>query len=417
MGKSTAFSALTQLPVDIANYPFTTIDPNVGVTWIPLPNRCACSSLRERRESSGRLQDADAGDPRGGSICVPNSGSCSGFKRMVPITLVDVAGLVPGAHEGRGRGNQFLSDLSRCDALIQVVDVSGSTDLEGNPVGSGGSEPIDEHRFLLREIDSWILGIMEKGWDRVSRKAQAEGARAIREHFLERLTGIGATEHHVAAGFSSMEKGHQSSPDPASWDQEDLRTLATAVRKSMFPISVAANKADNRSYHGSDLSTEVESNGGKVVFTSAEAELALRRASSSGLISYQLGDSDFELTAVGEENLTEKQRTALVSISSTLSSWKGGGLVGLLSEVVFGQLSRIVAYPVQDETHWIDGDGKSLPDAILVQRGTTAKGLAFQVHSDLGEGFVRAIDARSGMVIGADHELVDGDVVSIQAKA
>jgi hypothetical protein len=200
------------------------------------------------------------------------------------------------------------------------------------------------------------------------------------------------------------------------WGQEELRTLATAVRKSLFPISVAANKTDNRSYHGSELSSEVESNGGTVVFTSAEAELALRRASSSGMISYQLGDSDFELTDDGEENLTEKQKTALESISSTLSSWEGGGLVGLLSEVVFGQLSRIVAYPVQDETHWVDGDGKTLPDAILIQRGTTAKGLAFQVHSDLGEGFVRAIDARSGMVIGADHELADGDVVSIQAK-
>ena len=152
VGKSTAFSALTQIPVDIANYPFTTIEPNVGVTWIPLPERCACSSLRERRESSGRLEATSDQDPRKGSICNPNSGSCSGFRRMVPVTLIDVAGLVPGAHEGRGRGNQFLSDLSRCDALIQVVDVSGSTDLEGNPVGSGGSQPIEEHRFLLSLI-------------------------------------------------------------------------------------------------------------------------------------------------------------------------------------------------------------------------------------------------------------------------
>ena len=417
VGKSTAFSALTQMPVDIANYPFTTIDPNVGVTWIPLPDRCACYNLRERRETSGRLQSSNSEeDPRAGSICNPNSGSCIGFKRMVPVTLVDVAGLVPGAHEGRGRGNQFLSDLSRCDALIQVVDVSGSTDLEGNPVGSGGSQPIEEHRFLIGELDSWILGIVENGWERVSRKAQAEGVRAIREHILERLTGIGATESHVSVGFSSVERELQSSADPASWGIEELRTLSSAIRKSMFPISVAANKADNVEHFGPELEAEVESNGGTVVFTSAEAELALRRASSSGMISYQLGDSDFELTKDGEEKLSEKQRAALSSISSTLSSWDGGGLVGLLSEVVFGQLSRIVAYPVQDETHWVDGDGKPLPDAILIRRGTTAKGLAFEVHSDLGEGFVRAIHAISGRVIGADHELVDGDVVSIQAK-
>lgn len=416
VGKSTAFSALTEIPVDIANYPFTTIDPNLGVTWIPLPQRCACSILRERRQSSGRLQNTDIDDPRGGSICAPNSGSCSNFKRMVPVTLVDVAGLVPGAHEGRGRGNQFLSDLSRCDALIQVIDVSGSTDLEGNPVGSGGSEPIEEHRFLLGELDSWILGIMQKGWDRISRKAQAEGIRAIREHILERLTGIGATESHVSVGFSSVEREHPTSNDPASWGQEEFRTMASAIRKSLFPISIAANKADNRNYHGTQLESAVESNGGTLVFTSAEAELALRRASSSGMISYQLGDSNFELTEIGEEKLSEKQRAALESISSTLSSWEGGGLVGLLSKVVFEQLSRIVAYPVQDETHWVDGDGKTLPDAILVPRGTTAQRLAFHVHSDLGEGFVRAIDSKSGMVIGADYEISDGDVVSIQAK-
>jgi len=416
VGKSTAFSALTQMPVDIANYPFTTIDPNVGVTWIPLQERCACYILRERRESSGRLESSSVDDPRRGSICSPNSGSCIGFNRMVPVTLVDVAGLVPGAHEGRGRGNQFLSDLSRCDALIQVVDVSGSTDLEGNPVGSGGSKPIEEHRFLIGELDSWILGIVENGWDRVSRKAQAEGAGAIREHVLEKLTGIGATENHVSAGFSLVEKEMHPSKGPESWGSEELRAMSSAIRKTMFPISVAANKADNLEEFGSELQAEVESNGGRVVFTSAEAELALRRASASGMISYQLGDSEFELTADGEEKLSEKQRAALSSISSTLSSWEGGGLVGLLSEVVFEQLSRIVAYPVQDETHWVDGDGKPLPDAILIQRGTTAKGLAFAVHSDLGEGFVRAIDARSGRVIGAEHELVDGDVVSIQAK-
>jgi ribosome-binding ATPase YchF (GTP1/OBG family) len=184
----------------------------------------------------------------------------------------------------------------------------------------------------------------------------------------------------------------------------------------MFPISIAANKADNQIHSCTELESEIESSGGRVIFTSAEAELALRRASSSGMIIYQPGDSDFSLTEAGEDMLSERQREALGSISDSISSWRGGGLVGLLSDMVFRQLSRVVCYPVQDETHWVDGDGKSLPDAILVPAGTTAKGLAYQVHSDLGEGFVRAIDARTGRVIGADHELSDGDVVSILAK-
>ena len=137
VGKSTTFSALTETPVEIANYPFTTIEPNVGVAWLPLTENCACKELRDRKVKQGRLSEITEEDARQGSICQPNSGTCSGHQRLVPITLVDVAGLVPGAHKGRGRGNQFLSDLARCDALIQVIDVSGSTDIEGNPVGEG----------------------------------------------------------------------------------------------------------------------------------------------------------------------------------------------------------------------------------------------------------------------------------------
>ncbi len=416
VGKSTAFSALTEMPVEIANYPFTTIEPNVGVTWLPLPESCACKELRRRREKAGRLVPSGVDDDREGSICSPNSGSCWSHTRLVPITLVDVAGLVPGAHEGRGRGNQFLSDLARCDALIQVVDVSGSTDIEGNPVGSDGSEPIEEHRFLLNELDSWLLGIINTGWERASRRAQAEGERAIREHLVGRLTGVGASDLHVSAGLSAVIRDHPSSAVPLYWGSEQMSTLATEIRKSLFPISVAGNKADNCEKSLIELTSEVKKQGGRLVLTSAEAELALRRAASSGMISYRPGDSSFEITKHGEETLSGPQKAALESISESITSWEGGGLVGLLSAVVFKQLSRIVTYPVQDDTHWVDGDGNQLPDAVLVPTGTTAKGLAFAVHSDLGDGFIRAIDAKSGRVIGAEHELVDGDVVSIQSR-
>jgi ribosome-binding ATPase YchF (GTP1/OBG family) len=57
-----------------------------------------------------------------------------------------------------------------------------------------------------------------------------------------------------------------------------------------------------------------------------------------------------------------------------------------------------------------------LPDALLVPEGTTAKGLAYAVHTDLGDGFIRAVDARSSRVIGAEHEIQNGDVISIYAK-
>lgn len=417
VGKSTMFSALTESLVEIANYPFTTIEPNVGVAWLPLPDSCACKELRTKREESGRLDQTSTEDPRMGSICVPNTGRCSNHRRLVPVTLIDVAGLVPGAHEGRGRGNQFLSDLARCDALIQVIDVSGSTDMEGNPVGSGGSDPMEEHRFLLEEIDRWIIGILNTGWHRGARRVQAEGDKALSIYILDQLTGIGAKERHVSLAISEVTSQYPNAGPPWDWNSEHLATLASSIRNELFPISVAANKAD-RAIEGSleELSRKVNENGGTLVLTSAEAELALRRASIAGLISNDPGEASFEITERGKADLTEKQEKALKSISESLEEWQGGGLIGLLSEVVFGRLSRRVAYPVHDETHWTDGDGNILPDAILIPGGTTAKGLAFEVHSDLGEGFIRAVDARSSRVIGADYEVQDGDVISIYAK-
>jgi len=418
VGKSTTFSALTQTPVDIANYPFTTIEPNVGVAWIPLRQPCACSALRAKREAAGRLEPTTDDDPRKGSICSPNTGSCVEHNRLIPVTMVDVAGLVPGAHEGRGRGNQFLSDLARCDALIQVVDVSGTTDLEGNPVGEGGSNPVEEHEFLLGELDAWIRGIIESSWQRGARRVQSEGDKALLTYILDQLSGIGADETHVSVGLAAVSSEHPDAGVPWSWGIEELSTLAKTVRAALFPICVAANKAD-RAEDGSwkKLADLVTSSGGILVPTSAEAELALSRASAAGLIQHRPGREGFTITEDGESKLSEAQRTALSSIDKSLSRWSGGGLVGLVGDIVFDRLDRRVAYPVQDETHWVDGEGNVLPDAILIPEETTAKGLAYAVHTDLGDGFIRATDARSGRVIGADHEVQNGDVIRIHAKS
>ena len=418
VGKSTTFSALTQTPVDIANYPFTTIEPNVGVAWIPLRQPCACSALRAKREAAGRLEPTTDDDPRKGSICSPNTGSCVEHNRLIPVTMVDVAGLVPGAHEGRGRGNQFLSDLARCDALIQVVDVSGTTDLEGNPVGEGGSNPVEEHEFLLGELDAWIRGIIESSWQRGARRVQSEGDKARLTYILDQWSGIGADETHVSVGLAAVSSEHPDAGVPWSWGIEELSTLAKTVRAALFPICVAANKAD-RAEDGSwkKLADLVTSSGGILVPTSAEAELALSRASAAGLIQHRPGREGFTITEDGESKLSEAQRTALSSIDKSLSRWSGGGLVGLVGDIVFDRLDRRVAYPVQDETHWVDGEGNVLPDAILIPEETTAKGLAYAVHTDLGDGFIRATDALSGRVIGADHEVQNGDVIRIHAKS
>ena len=417
VGKSTAFAALTESAVEIANYPFTTIDPNVGVTFLPADANCPCESLRQKRESDGRLPPASDDDPRGGSLCDPRTGSCIGYRRTVPVTLIDVAGLVPGAHDGKGRGNQFLNDLAQCDALIQVVDASGGTDLEGNPMGPGSCNPVEEHAFLVEELAMWIHGILDAGWSRGVRRVQAEGERGLVDFITGQLTGIGGTNSMISNAISSFKLEHSDLGVPWDWDATIRASLAHHLRRAIFPLCVAANKADIAEPDAwIELAAEVEAAGGILIPTSADSELALRRAAKGGFIDYPPGAEKFILTAKGESELNPAQRRGLDAIAERLERLGGTGLVSLVSRIVGERLERIVAYPVQDESHWTDGDGRILPDALLVRRGTTAKGLAYAVHTDLGDGFIRAVDGRTGRVIGAEHEIDDNDVIKIVAK-
>ena len=417
VGKSTTFAALTESSVEIANYPFTTIDPNVGVTFLPAEANCPCQTLREKREADGRLEPVSTDDVRAGSLCEPRTGTCIGFCRTVPVTLVDVAGLVPGAHDGKGRGNQFLNDLAQCDALIQVVDASGGTDIEGNPMGPGSCNPIDEHDFLVEELAMWIHGILDTGWTRGVRRVQAEGERGLVDFITSQLTGIGAKESMVNSAISSFKGENQDLGVPWDWEDSVRTSLAHHLRRAVFPLCVAANKADVAEPGAWDaLAAKVESEGGILLPTSADSELALRRAAKAGFIDYPPGAQQFSLTDVGESNLNEAQRKGLDALGERMERLGGTGLVELVSRIVRERLDRIVVYPVQDEGHWTDGDGRVLPDALLIQRGTSAKGLAYAVHSDLGDGFIRAVDGRTGRVIGAEHELNDNDVIKIVAK-
>ncbi len=417
VGKSTTFAALTESSVEIANYPFTTIDPNVGVTFLPAEANCPCQTLREKREADGRLEPVSTDDVRAGSLCEPRTGTCIGFCRTVPVTLVDVAGLVPGAHDGKGRGNQFLNDLAQCDALIQVVDASGGTDIEGNPMGPGSCNPIDEHAFLVEELAMWIHGILDTGWTRGVRRVQAEGERGLVDFITSQLTGIGAKESMVNSAISSFKDENQDLGLPWDWEDAIRTSLAHHLRRAVFPLCVAANKADVAEPGAWDaLAAKVESEGGILLPTSADSELALRRAAKAGFIDYPPGAQQFSLTDIGESDLNEAQRKGLDALGERMERLGGTGLVELVSRIVRERLDRIVVYPVQDEGHWTDGDGRVLPDALLIQRGTSAKGLAYAVHSDLGDGFIRAVDGRTGRVIGAEHELNDNDVTKIVAK-
>ena len=408
VGKSTMFAALTQINVEIANYPFTTIDPNVGITLIRARHDCPAKLLVERIAESGRNTDEIK--------CTPRTGCCKNYDRYVPVTLVDVAGLVPGAHEGKGRGNQFLSDLSQCDALIQVIDASCTTDLSGNPIGKSDCDPIEEHEFLISELASWILGIINNGWVRGVRRVQSEGDKGLINYLFQTLTGIGAKENQIILGFNRF-KNNENTSTPWDWSEEKKHRLALELRESIFPLYIAANKADVADKDDLNKLIEFVKKKNSIIFpTSADTELALRRASNANLINYELGSNDFTITENGKSKLSQNQINGLEKIRTILLKIGGTGFTDLIDKIIFESLEKIVVYPVQDENKWVDGEGKILPDALLVDKTTTAKGLAYAVHTDLGDGFIKAVDCKSSRIIGSEHELNDGDVIKIHSK-
>jgi len=386
VGKSTFFSAATLAPAQIANYPFTTIEPNRGVAFIRVP--CPHVEL--------------------GKPCAPIHGGCQDGKRFVPVDVLDVAGLVPMAHEGRGLGNKFLDDLRQAAAFIHVVDASGSTDFEGNPVKPGTHDPLEDVRFLEDELAHWVRGILSRDLEKVARRAELEET-PIERVLHDRLAGLGVTENQIHTAL--LEAGMD--PRPSKWTAEDALRLSKRILQRGKPMMVAANKADIAPAEAIERLTKEA--GTIVVPTAAAYELALRRAAKAGLIAYEPGAPSFRILDPGK--LSAEQLAGLKKIEAFLGTHGSTGVQPCIERAVRDLLNLIVVFPVEDETHWTDKKGNVLPDAFLVPRSVTAKDLAFRVHTDLGRGFIRAINARTRMVVGHDYAVQDGDVIKIVAKA
>ncbi len=383
VGKSTFFSASTLAKAEIASYPFTTIEANRGVAYVRA--ECPCKGME--------------GD------CSPKHSKCVDGIRYIPVELIDVAGLVPDAHQGKGLGNKFLDDLSAADALIHIVDASGATDLEGNPGNVGDNDPMDEVQFLRDEIALWIRDIIKRDWNKMTRHVDLEGLK-VEKALAERLSGLKVNEYDVHAALRHLDLDEKT----AKWSDEDLLTLSRSIRKVSKPIMIVANKADIAPAENIEALNGLED---PVIPASGEYELALRKATDAGLIAYNPGEDGFEILKT--EELSTAQLHALERIAAFLKEGGTTGVQNVIEQVVFEFLDRIVVYPVEDEHKYTDKDGNVLPDAFLMPRGSTAKDLAFKVHTEIGEHFIRAINARTQRIMGGDHELEDGDIVKIVA--
>lgn len=384
-GKTTFFNAATLANAPVAGYPFTTIDANVGVTYVRA--KCPCREFQVK--------------------CNPQNSRCIDGIRYVPVRIIDVAGLVEGAHMGRGLGNRFLDNLRMASALIHVVDAAGSTDADGRPCPPGTHDPIKDIDFLEAEIVFWLRDLLAKDWAKFSRRAKYEDLDLVKA-IAERFSGLGVKEEQVSLALRNAAVDKEN---PDKWSEDDIFRFVYELRKISKPIMVAANKADLME---AEINVKrIREKGYFVVPTSAEAELVLRRASEKGLISYVPGAGDFQI--LKETSLTESQIKALESIRKVLKRLGSTGVQEVIDRAVYEFLNLIVVYPVDDENKLTDKKGNVLPDAFLTPKGTTVREFAYSIHTELGESFIYAIDARTKRRLGENYVLKMGDVFRVVA--
>jgi len=388
-GKTTFLNALCELNAKTAEYPFTTIEPNEGVAYVS--SQCPCKEL--------------------GVQCEPRNSACENGIRRIPIRILDVAGLVPGAHEGKGLGNQFLNDLADADALVHVLDCSGSLDFEGQEVESGSHDPMLDVQFLEKEITLWMVGILKKGWNRLIRTAESEKDKVV-DLLSERFSGLKVTNKQIAQSFVSLDL-----PDTLrNWSDEHIYTLCKAILHVSKPFIHAANKIDKPTSKD-NLKKLIQSLGeDRVIPTAAALEIFLQKMNKKGNIVYISESGSLELQKDAEikpQELTVLQKTK----TEILECYGSTGILKVLNTAAFDALGFIVVYPVADTSKFSDHDGHVLPDAFLVSKGTNAKGLAEIIHQDLAKSFIHAIDAKTKRRLAENYQLEDGDVIRIVSAA
>jgi hypothetical protein len=384
VGKSTFFNAATMNDVPEGAYPFTTIDPSVGEAYVRVD--CAAPEFDE--------------------TCTPSTGFCDGGVRFVPVRLVDVAGLIPGAHEGKGLGNQFLTDLNEADVLVHVVDFSGETDIEGEP--TEGHDPRTDIDFLETELDMWYLDVLEKGIERYRSGYHGE-EKDVAVELATQMDAFRTSEDEIKRVIRSVGAGF----DPDEWDDGDREALAREIRLRTKPMVVAANKMDTETARENweEIRSDPDYDHLRFVAVSAHAEKALKKADEGDVVDYRAGDDDFAVCG----DVTDEQAAGLEQIRGFVSEFDGTGVQQALETALFDELGVIGVFPgsangSKDETG-------VFRDCFLLPEGSTTSDFAYHIHSDIGDGLLHGVDCRVERQIGTDHELDDGDVVELVTTA
>lgn len=386
-GKSTFLNAACLTNAKVSEVPFTTIDPNKGVAYVKIDCLCKKLGLRDN----------------------PKNSICINGKRFIPINLLDVAGLVPDAHKGKGLGNRFLNDLSKADALLHIVDISGSLDQMGKRTGEGMNDPYEDILFLENEINLWFYEILKReDWDKFIKTFSREKGKFIDELY-NRLSGIKVNKNQIV---NTLKKANLENNNPSSWSENDLQLFSKTLREISKPIIIIANKIDKEvgKQKYQELIEKIKT---RVFPCSALAEFVLREYEKKEIIEYLQGSNNFKI--VKKELLSLKEEDTLKNIQEKiLNEYGSTGVQEIINYVVFEITNQICIYPVSDLNNFTDNHNNVLPDAILIKKGTILKDFVREkIHSELADKFMFGIDAISKKRLGEKYVLKNNDVIKI----
>ena len=384
-GKTTFFNSSTLSSDEISTYPFTTKKSSTSTGYANTP--CVHSEFNV--------------------IDNPNNSRCEDGWRYIPIELIDLPGLIKDAWKGKGLGNQFLSIASQSDALLHVVDASGSIDATGKITETGSGDPVSDFADIEEELNLWYQKILEGNRDRLQKiiKSGDDHVDALTELYQ----GVGVKRNHVkeALKTSGLEE-----KDIENYDMQDSKKFASYLRKISKPTLIVANKIDVK---GADKNFErlrERYNDMIVIPASADSELTLRRAEQKNLIKYSPGSEKFDILQTNE--LNQKQKEALNFIQSDImGEYMRTGVQFAINVTVFKLLKMNSVYPVASPEKLSDKKGRVLPDLVLLKDGATVTDLAKEIHSDLTKGLLYAKDLRYNLRVPTNYQLRDRDVICL----
>jgi hypothetical protein len=389
-GKTTLFNSMTLLSGEVSNYPFTTKTPETGIASAVTP--CVHKEL--------------------GVIDNPENSKCEDGWRFVPVEVTDLPGLIKGAWMGKGLGNQFLSVAAQSDALLHVIDASGSVDKDGKISDPGTGDPIADLADVELELVLWYTKLFTQNLPKISKLSKTPGY-GVPSAVEEVMQGIGVRKEHVVM---AMNEALPKDKPFDSWNEKDIQSFCWSLREFSKPTLIIANKMDLPFAAENFQKLREKYKGLIAVPTSGEAELTLRRAEGKGLIRYVPGEERFEI--LKPQDLSDAQKSALAYIRrKVFGEYLRTGVQFALNIAVFKLLKMNAIYPVADAEKMTDTHGRVLPDVYLMPAGSTVEDLAKAVHSDLLKGLVYALDVRTGLHLPTNYVLRDRDVLSIVSTA